>query len=62
MNDWCNGAILENDVTKTSEEKTEVRACEEAVGTNMGLKNLKVKQVIWLDTLSSWFWEARPPG
>lgn len=43
MNDWCNGAILENDVTKTSEEKTKVRAYEEAVGTNMGLKNLKEK-------------------
>lgn len=62
MNDWCSGDTLENDVTKTYEEKTEVRACDEADGTIMGLKNLKVKQVIWLDTMSSWFWGARPFG
>lgn len=41
MNDWCSGDTLENDVTETYEKKTEVRVCDEAGGTIMGLKNLK---------------------
>ena len=43
MNDWCNWATLENDVTKTHGEKTVVRGWVEAVGTNMGLKEPQSK-------------------
>ena len=49
MNDRCNGASLENDVTKTYEQKTEGKAWDEAVGTNMGLTKLNMKPEIWLN-------------
>ena len=62
MNDRCNGASSENDVTKTYEQKTEGKAWDEAVGTNMGLTKLNMKPEIWLNALSSWFQGARAPG